>query len=84
MVQKATFRTQEIVPLECIVSTEKRLLGTRGVRNAALDGQTNEILVTYNSPEATLDAIRGVLEACGFLLAETTEARDGYAEQPAW
>jgi hypothetical protein len=84
VVQKAAFRTQEIVPLECIVSTEKRLLRTRGVRKAALDGQTNEILVTYNSPEATLDAIRGVLEVCGFLLVETTEARNEYVHQPTW
>ena len=80
MVQKATFRTEKIVPLECIVSSEKKLLKTRGVRNAALDGQVNEILVTYDSPEATLDSVRAVLEPCGFTLANATEARDGQAQ----
>ena len=73
MVQKATFRTKSIVPLDCIASAERKLLKTSGVRNAALDGQSSEIIVTYDSLQATLESIQAALDGCEFRLIESTE-----------
>jgi len=75
MVQKATFKTDQIVPLGCISLTERRLLKTSGVRSAALDGQANEIIVTYDSPQATLDSIQAAFDDCNFRLVDSTETR---------
>lgn len=77
MVQKATFTTTGIVPLGCLSDTEKKLYGIRGVRNAAIDGTTNTLNVTYNSPEASLASIRAVLENCKYEFESSTEANHG-------
>ncbi|MFC2099851.1 hypothetical protein ACFLSF_03375 [Candidatus Bipolaricaulota bacterium] len=58
-------------------STERKLLKMKGVRNAAIDGQANEIIVTYDSPDVTSDAIRSVFEECEFALVDSTEEPDG-------
>lgn len=84
MVQKATFRTERLVSLDCIATTGHRLLKTAGVRNTALDGQSSEIIVTYDSPQATLDSIQAAFSNCEFELVDSTEARDEYAKQRSW
>lgn len=73
MVQKATFQTRRMVPLEYISTAERELLKLSGVRNAALDGLTNEIIVVYDSPDVSSDAISKVLEKCKFELVGSTE-----------
>jgi hypothetical protein len=73
MVQKATFQTEQIVPLEYISMAEHKLLKLSGVRNAALDGATNELIVVYDSPDVSSDAIRGILEEYEYTLVGSTE-----------
>lgn len=73
MLQKATFKTSRMVPLNCISSTEGRLLKLPGVRNASIDGQTNQIIVTYNSPEVSRVMLEKVFEECEFELVDSTE-----------
>ena len=73
MVQKATFQTKRIVPLEYISMAEHKLLKLSGVRNAALDGLTNEILVVYDSPDVSSDEIREVLKTYDYELVGSTE-----------
>ena len=76
MVEKATFKASTMVPLECICTIERRLLKIDGVRNAAIDSLTNEIIVTYGTPQTSCDEIRKVLEECGFALFESTESEE--------
>ncbi len=73
MVQKATFQTRRMVPLEYISTADRELLKLSGVRNAALDGLTNEIIVVYDSPDVSSDAICRVLETCKLELVGSTE-----------
>lgn len=73
MVQKATFQTKKIVPLEYISIAEHKLQKLPGVRNAALDGPTNALIVVYDSPDVSSDAIRGILEEYEYKLVGSTE-----------
>ena len=73
MVQKATFQTKRMIPLEYISAVEHKLLKLSGVRNAALDGLTSDIIVVYNSPDVSSDAIQDVLNEYEFELVGSTE-----------
>lgn len=73
MVQKVTFKTKRMVPLENISIAERKLLKLSGVRNAALDGLANELIVVYDSPDVSSEAIREILEESEFKLVRSTE-----------